>query len=163
MYSRRKLCQAADVCVSGWTAISAPGILDGSKYTQMVRDISKILEFELSKHCYDTPGRGSVLTCQSGVRHFGSLWWIKDGRGAGIGNVLMNGGGSGQILTTRRRQEYPVAFDCPNRQDLVDYGLAEMEGTRETGHGTFITHGDRYPIEQQCCRCRSSILWSSLR
>lgn len=46
--------------VSGWTAMVSPGVLDGARYIQVVRDIAKILAFDLARHCYDTPGGGSL-------------------------------------------------------------------------------------------------------
>jgi hypothetical protein len=46
--------------VSGWTATSTPGVLNGSKYTQLVRDMAAVLGFDLPRHCYDTPGGGSL-------------------------------------------------------------------------------------------------------
>jgi len=45
--------------VSGWRTTTSPGVLDGEKYTQIVRDMATILDFDLPKHCYDTPGGGS--------------------------------------------------------------------------------------------------------
>jgi hypothetical protein len=44
--------------VSGWKALGSSRVLDGSKYTQVVRNMARILDFDLTKHCYDTPGGG---------------------------------------------------------------------------------------------------------
>ena len=57
--------------VSGWTAFTSPGVLDGAKYTQVVREIAKLLEFDLPKHCYDTPGGGSL---DQNVGRFNAVW-----------------------------------------------------------------------------------------
>jgi hypothetical protein len=46
--------------VSGWSAASSRGVLDGAKYTQVVRDMAEILDVDLPRHCYDTPGGGSL-------------------------------------------------------------------------------------------------------
>jgi len=41
--------------VSGWVAINSPGLVNGEKYTRMVRDMAKILQVDLPAHCYDSP------------------------------------------------------------------------------------------------------------
>lgn len=46
--------------VSGWTTTNLPGALNGAEYTDMVRNIAEILEFDLPRHCYDTPGGGTL-------------------------------------------------------------------------------------------------------
>lgn len=63
--------------VSGWTPVDSPGVLNAATYTQVVRDIAKILEFDLPKHCYDTPGGGSL---EENIGRFYAVWlrdpWI---------------------------------------------------------------------------------------
>ncbi|OIW34132.1 hypothetical protein CONLIGDRAFT_667319 [Coniochaeta ligniaria NRRL 30616] len=48
--------------VSGWSrgVRNDDLVLDGAKYTEVVREMSRILDFDLPRHCYDTPGGGSL-------------------------------------------------------------------------------------------------------
>jgi hypothetical protein len=46
--------------ISGWSAAGSRGVLDGAKYMQVVRDMAKILDIDLPKHFYDTPGSSSL-------------------------------------------------------------------------------------------------------
>ncbi|KAB5557850.1 hypothetical protein GE09DRAFT_1220997 [Coniochaeta sp. 2T2.1] len=62
---RPKIC-----AVSGWASTSSDGLLDGEKYTQIVRDMAEILGIDLKKHCYDTPGGGSPEEREGNVGRF---------------------------------------------------------------------------------------------
>ncbi|KAB5570877.1 hypothetical protein GE09DRAFT_1218289 [Coniochaeta sp. 2T2.1] len=62
---RPKIC-----AVSGWASTSSDGLLDGEKYTQIVRDMAEMLGIDLKKHCYDTPGGGSPEEREGNVGRF---------------------------------------------------------------------------------------------